>query len=159
MDLFGIGAAELIVIGLVILVIAGPQRSAAWARQAGIYLRQFQQAWSKMMDEFRKELGPEGEQFTKAAQEITRTASQVRQAVSPNIVGKANRLVEKAATDSQQAALGPLSSSANGDENAGNETQAKFSAWLPAGSPAAESTPKEATAEEERFSAWKPDGE
>jgi Sec-independent protein translocase protein TatA len=80
MDIFGIGILELVVIGLVILIVAGPKRSAAWAKQSGEYLRQFRTAWQNLMEEARQEMGPEGEELMKAADDLRRSASELRQA-------------------------------------------------------------------------------
>lgn len=124
MDILGIGAGELVLIALLMLVIAGPKRSAMWAREAGQYLRKFRQTWQTMMDELNKEIGDDGKEFMNAAQEIAQVANDFRRAANPKqIVQKALTAAEKSdpqphpATESQPAA-----------EN-GSSTAGRYGAW------------------------------
>lgn len=105
MDIFGVGAAEIIVIGLLMLVIAGPKRSAIWAREAGRYLRQFREAWQNMMAELQKDMGEDGKELMNMAQEIGKTAADARRLVNPHaIVGTAISASEKMEQKSGEAA-------------------------------------------------------
>ncbi len=83
MDILGIGAGEMLVIALVIMIVAGPRRSAEWAREAGKYLRQFQLAWQKMWSDVKADLGPEGEEFVKVAHEFRKTTADIQRVSSP----------------------------------------------------------------------------
>lgn len=142
MDIFGVGAAELILIGLVIMVVAGPRRSAVWARQAGIYLRQFQQAWQNMWKDIKTDLGPEGEELVKTAQELQKTASDFRRVASPrNLVGEGINLAEQL----DPTKIKPKPSKAANKTNGGS---------IPEEAPATgENLP------EDRYNAWKPGSE
>ncbi|MCI0711909.1 MAG: twin-arginine translocase TatA/TatE family subunit [Chloroflexi bacterium] len=95
MDLFGIGVPEMIVICLVVVLVAGPRRSAIWAREIGRYMRQFREYVSTLMKEFEDEIGPDGKEFVDAAREIRNTASEVRNLTRPGQqLSSLTRLVE-----------------------------------------------------------------
>jgi Sec-independent protein translocase protein TatA len=83
MDLFGIGVPEMIIIGLVIVLVAGPRRSAIWAREIGRYVGQFREYVGELMKEFEDELGQDGKEFVDAAREIRNTANEVRNLARP----------------------------------------------------------------------------
>jgi sec-independent protein translocase protein TatB len=57
--MFGVGLPELLVIGLVGILIFGPDRLPEFARQAGRFLRQLRQFTQAARDDLRSELGPE----------------------------------------------------------------------------------------------------
>ena len=135
MDLFGVGAAELLVIGFFLLIVAGPKRSAEWARQAGEYLGQLRQLWQRMMDDLRNEMGDDANELLNTAQEIQRTATDFRQQTSPrNIAGQAIKMVES------------------------NTKPREFKPLTPANNDHAEATPETAPAatDNERYAAWLP---
>lgn len=96
MEIFGIGAAEMIIIGLVIVLVAGPRRSALWARELGRYVSQFRSYVNELLDEFQTELGPDGREFMDAARELRQNANEIRQITSPRqSLGKLTRMVEE----------------------------------------------------------------
>lgn len=135
MEIFGIGTAEFLLVALLILIIAGPRRSAVWAREAGRYVRQFRVAWQKMMDEMTKDLGEDGQQIRKAAQDFQRVTSDIRRATSaPNLVGEAVKIAERVEQNRQPAATAP--SDANLEQTNGSN---RYSAWQYA--PATTETP------------------
>jgi sec-independent protein translocase protein TatB len=57
--MFGIGPLELVVIGIVAVVVFGPDRLPEFARTAGRVLRQVRQLVSNAQNDLRAELGPE----------------------------------------------------------------------------------------------------
>ena len=57
--MFGVGLAELMVIGLVGTLICGPDRLPDLAQQAGRVLRQVRALTQAARDDLRQELGPE----------------------------------------------------------------------------------------------------
>ena len=61
--MMGIGFAEFLVIGVVALVVFGPDRLPEFARQAGRLVRQVRQMSRQARDDIRNELGPEYADF------------------------------------------------------------------------------------------------
>lgn len=61
--MFGVGLTELVVIGVVALLIFGPDRLPEFARQAGRMIRQVRAFSTSARDDIRKELGPEFADF------------------------------------------------------------------------------------------------
>jgi sec-independent protein translocase protein TatB len=61
--MMGIGFAEFLVIGVVALVVFGPDRLPEFARQAGRLVRQVRQLSRQARDDIRNELGPEYADF------------------------------------------------------------------------------------------------
>lgn len=123
MEIFGIGTAEFLLIALFILIIAGPRRSAMWAREAGRYLREFRIAWQKMMDELTKDLGEDGQQIRRAAEDIQRVTTDLRRTVSrQNLVGEALKIAEKVEANRDK----PTTATEN---NGGTTTSNRYSAW------------------------------
>jgi sec-independent protein translocase protein TatB len=56
---FGIGLPELLVIGIVAVVVLGPERLPEFARQAGRFVRQLRHLAQNAQSQLREELGPE----------------------------------------------------------------------------------------------------
>ncbi|HEU4948162.1 MAG TPA: sec-independent translocase [Kribbella sp.] len=57
--MFGIGPLELVVIGIVAILVFGPDRLPEFARTAGRLLRQVRQMVTTAQNDLRNELGPE----------------------------------------------------------------------------------------------------
>ncbi len=126
MDILGVGAAELLLIGLLILIVAGPKRSVEWARIAGEYVYKLRQMWQKMMQDLRSEMGEDADVFVRTAEEIQRTTSSVRNATSPrNVVGKALQASETLAAQKQRTNPQP---DAPKQEN-GVAEASRYAAW------------------------------
>ncbi|GAB4437746.1 MAG: hypothetical protein Kow00120_05150 [Anaerolineae bacterium] len=60
MNILGIGAAELVIIFLILLVVAGPKRMVAWAYIAGRELSKLRAMWSETMEMIQSELEEAG---------------------------------------------------------------------------------------------------
>ena len=71
--MFDIGFTELVVIGVVALVVLGPERLPKAARFAGLWVRRARAQWHSVRDELEREL---------AADEIKRSVDQAKQAVN-----------------------------------------------------------------------------
>lgn len=125
MDIFGIGALEVLVIGLLMLIVAGPKRSAQWARIAGEYLHKLRQMWNRMMQDLRNEMGEDADVFIRSAQEIQRTASEVRNATSTrNVVGRAMQASETLAANKAQNPPSEAPKQSNGAD-----ADSRYEAW------------------------------
>lgn len=57
MNIFGIGGWELILIGLIAVLILGPERMVRYAYRAGRWMRQFSVIWQESLDVLRENLG------------------------------------------------------------------------------------------------------
>ncbi len=57
--MFGIGLPELMVIGIVAVIVFGPDRLPEFARQAGRFVRQVRNLAQSAQTQLREELGPE----------------------------------------------------------------------------------------------------
>jgi Sec-independent protein translocase protein TatA len=60
MDILGIGGAELVLIVLVMLVVAGPKRMIQWAYIAGKYAGQARRLWQETAEKLQAELDGAG---------------------------------------------------------------------------------------------------
>lgn len=138
MDILGIGAGEMLVIALVIMIVAGPRRSAAWAREAGKYIRQFQLAWQKMWSDVKADIGPEGEEFVKVAQELRKTTTDIQRVSSPtNLVRQSlgSDVILDPAKLAAKAKKEVENGKPNGPEPATSEnppSEDRYTAWKPA---------------------------
>jgi sec-independent protein translocase protein TatB len=56
MEMFGIGTTELIVIGLLAMIVLGPERLARTAREAGKLVRNIKAYFSTLTDELKTEI-------------------------------------------------------------------------------------------------------
>jgi len=59
-NIFGVGGAELVLIILIMLLVAGPQRMMRWAYHIGRYTAILRKQWSQMMDVIQKEVDEAG---------------------------------------------------------------------------------------------------
>lgn len=60
MNIFGVGGAELVLILLIMLVVAGPKRMIHWAYILGQYVGKFRAMWSEVVDVVQKEFDEAG---------------------------------------------------------------------------------------------------
>lgn len=126
MDIFGIGAAELIIVALLTLIVAGPKRSAEWARQAGVWLGQLRDLWQRMMADLREEIGDDADEILKTAEEFSRTTNDFRQQTSVrNLAGRAMNMAESSARKKPTSSAEPTAASQNGTDNSD-----RYNAWV-----------------------------
>jgi sec-independent protein translocase protein TatB len=126
--IFGVGLAEMIVIGLVLFLIGGPHNSAKWAREAGRTMRKLRKSWDQMMAEMEKELGPDGKELMDATRELSRSAQEIRHISSPRrLVSDAARYLDPLASEIEGKSTPKVQS---GSENTSSNGQ-KYQAWLP----------------------------
>jgi Sec-independent protein translocase protein TatA len=142
--IFGVGLAEMLIIGLALFVIGGPKNSAKWAREMGKMVRQVRQAWASVMADLENELGPEGKELMDAARELGQGTREVASMGRPTrLLGETMKMVGSSldveanvakpaapvdqppvSTPAPEAAPSVTASSANGDGK-------KYNAWLP----------------------------
>jgi len=129
MEIFGVGAAEILVVALLLLIVAGPKRSAEWAREAGRYVSQIRMIWQRMMQDLRDEIGEDANEIIKTAQQIQKTALDVKKVTSPKKIAETTvKLAEHADQKHREAAT----ESANGNGSAPRATDYKrYGAWQP----------------------------
>jgi Sec-independent protein translocase protein TatA len=142
--IFGVGLAEMLIIGLALFVIGGPKNSAKWAREMGKMVRQVRQAWAQVMADLETELGPEGKELMDAARELGQGTREVTSMGRPTrLLGETMKIVESSLdveanvakstaladqppvpTPAPKTAPTATAPSANGDGK-------KYNAWLP----------------------------
>lgn len=60
MNIFGVGGAELVLIFVIMLVVAGPKRMIGWAYVIGQYVGKFRILWEQMVDMMQDEVDAAG---------------------------------------------------------------------------------------------------
>lgn len=81
--IFGVGVAEVLIIGLVLFVIGGPENTAKWARELGRWVRKGREMWAEVMAQLENELGEDGKEIVDAAREVGQEVRGLRSATSP----------------------------------------------------------------------------
>jgi Sec-independent protein translocase protein TatA len=129
--IFGVGLAEMVIIGLVLFIVGGPKNSAKWAREMGRWVRKARQAWAQILSEMEAELGPEGKELMDATRELSKGAREV-QAMRPTkrLMNETMRMVESAVDLEADTAAEPASSSAT-DTTEPISGNGKYQAWQP----------------------------
>jgi Sec-independent protein translocase protein TatA len=145
MDFFGIGAAEIIIICLVIIVVAGPKRSALWARQLGALIRKWRTTWQEAMAGLQQNLGAEGEELMKATKELRDSLGELRGSVSP-----ARRMVNSLLQEIEAPLPNDNGTKPVTSQSPQSSSDQRYQAWLPKNGGG---TDISANAEE-RYSAW-----
>lgn len=132
--IFGVGLAEVIIIGLVLFIIGGPENTAKWARELGRMTRKARQAWADMMSEFEKDLGPEGKEILDATRELSQNVNDLRRMSSPRgMVTDSARLVNKTLSEVEKSVtIEPVSDKPAAPESSSDPSEEKvYPAWLP----------------------------
>jgi Sec-independent protein translocase protein TatA len=130
--IFGVGVAEVLIIGLVLFVIGGPENTAKWARQLGRTVRQVRQAWSKMITEFEQDLGPEGKELLDLTRELNQNVSELRNPVGPRrLLSEASRAVESAVAEVEEDMPSKQSAEIQSNGEEPEPDAKKYQAWLP----------------------------
>ena len=141
--IFGVGLAEMLIIGLALFVIGGPENTAKWARELGKMVYKGRKMWAELMAQMEKELGPEGKELVDVTRELGKGAREIRQ-MSPTkrVLGETMRMVESAVDieavesgesqsgKSEAAPAGPPEP-AGGTSGNGQDDEKKYQAWLP----------------------------
>lgn len=138
--IFGVGVAEVIVIGLVLFIIGGPENTAKWARELGRWVRKAREAWSDVMAQLEDELGDEGKELVDVAREvgqemrglrsITPTRAALNRALEADFKATTSKSGASTAKPSQQD-----SPASDTEPAATNSDSARYAAWQPPDSP------------------------
>jgi len=137
--IFGVGLAEMLIIGLALFVIGGPKNSAKWARELGKVVRQAREAWGQVMADLEKEMGPEGKEIMDAARELGQGARDVR-SMNPtrHMMNETLRMVESSVSlddETPNSATEPKALAAQSGDPSSPDTPSKngqkYTAWLP----------------------------
>lgn len=139
MNIFGIGGAELILILLIMLIVAGPKRMIRWAYVLGVYVGKLRVVWAQMVDVMQNEVNQAGldiqipkEPPTRA--NLNRMASNAFKPISQPIDDAVQGVRDDVNTVKKEAAFGTWSgqTSAAGDTQTDStepESAATFGTW------------------------------
>ncbi|KAB2904465.1 MAG: hypothetical protein F9K27_08085 [Anaerolineae bacterium] len=131
--IFGVGPAEILIIVFVLMVIGGPRNTVKWAREAGKVIHQLRMMWSRMMNELEKELGDDGKEIMKTAQELTRGVNQLRSTANPRaLASRTTRFIEELAAEPEKPQNGAKGAAPQTSApSAADDETTKYAAWLP----------------------------
>jgi Tat protein translocase TatB subunit len=125
--IFGVGPLEVLVIGIMILLVFGPERLPELTRGLGTALRRLRETYVSFTQEFRGELEPIAQEVDAVTREIRQEVDAIRQATDirsilqpyADDVNKAVKLQEipaaPAKPEPKQAALPSPNASSNGN--------------------------------------------
>ena len=130
--IFGVGLAEILIVGLALFVVGGPKNSAKWARELGRMVRQVRLAWERMLADMEGELGPEGKELMDAARELGQGAREVASMTpTKRLMSETMRMVESSTDSSSSTPAGSTVEPAKPVESGEAPTDPKYQAWLP----------------------------
>ena len=129
--IFGVGLAEILIVGLALFVIGGPENTAKWAREMGRWARKARMAWADMMAEMERELGPEGKELMDVTRELGKGAREVRN-MSPTrrMMSETMRMVETA-VDLEAGEKSQPGRPSNSEPATSPNGKKAYNAWLP----------------------------
>ncbi len=147
--IFGVGLAEVILIGLVLFIVGGPENTAKWARELGRWVRMGREALSDALAQLEKEMGDDGKEIVDAAREVGQEFREVRQMTSAR-----GWLQSSVTTDNKprQSALAP---DAKPEPITPSDDAQDSDAAQKAGTAQEEASP-EANGKDTAYSAWLP---
>jgi Sec-independent protein translocase protein TatA len=130
--IFGVGLAEMLIIGLALFIIGGPENTARWARELGRAVRKVRQSWDAIMAEVERELGPEGKELVEVTRELNQTARQLRSKSSARgVLSDATRLLDNTRADIEALDKKPVSDSTPDGKPVKSTSNGSYAAWLP----------------------------
>jgi Tat protein translocase TatB subunit len=88
MNILGVGAPEIIIITLILLIVAGPRRMARWAYVAGRYMARLREMWAEATSTLQEELEATG---------LKDELSEFRKAGEFNVVEEVRRAIAEPA--------------------------------------------------------------
>ncbi len=139
----GVGVAEVILIGLVLFIIGGPENTAKWARELGRWVRKAREAWQQVMKQIEEEMGEDGKEIMDATREFENTIREVNSI-------RSRRGMLSAALDSGEKRVTAETADIGADEGKPAESSGNGAAPVP--KPASETAP----ISPDRYRAWLP---
>lgn len=147
MGIFGIGGAELVLVFIIMIVVAGPQRMIRWAYHLGRWTAQFRQAWEQMVDAVEGELKESGYDVTLP-----------REMPNRNSLNQTARNVLKPYTDEIEKPLreaaAPVQATLNEVKQTGRDAQSAVQGKAKAIQPAPAASSDKTAASGADFGAW-----
>jgi sec-independent protein translocase protein TatB len=156
MNILGVGPAELIVVLIIMLVVAGPKRMVQWAYQIGRYTAQLRAMFQETMNAIQKELSDSGLDVTKdlpsipksfdivseASKVINSEVASATTAVNSTLSGTTTSATPStpttpavsttsAETPPDNTAKPASSTPANGTEPKTDDEKPRYDSWLP----------------------------
>ncbi|MEP0201229.1 MAG: Sec-independent protein translocase protein TatB [Halioglobus sp.] len=113
--MFDIGFAELLIIGIVGLLVIGPERLPGTIRTVSVWVNKFRRSFNDIRDEVRQELHND-----EVMQELKKTGEQLKDDVT-NASDQLNELVDDAGTMNTSAPQSPADDTDNGVSEVGTE--------------------------------------
>ena len=110
MNIFGIGGAELVLILLIMLIVAGPKRMIHWSYILGQYVAKFRVMWSETVDLIQKEFDEAGVDIQVPKEIPTRQSlnKQINKAMEP-VTRPVKEALDEVDTVKKSVALKPES--------------------------------------------------
>lgn len=132
--IFGIGIAEVIIVGLVLFIIGGPENTVKWAGQLGRWVGVIRAEFRQIWREIEADMDDETKEFV---QEMRQAANEVRsiQHTSRSMITESLQLVEGKEKSAGAASASPKTTpdasagAAEGDADGPGNKQ--YPAWLP----------------------------
>jgi sec-independent protein translocase protein TatB len=106
--MFDVGLMEMLVIGVVALIVLGPERLPKAARQLGFYVRKARQSWYSVRAEFERELAADELKRSVKASELTQSLQEAKQALQDSVSELRDELKQGEAALREAAQSKPL---------------------------------------------------
>ncbi len=159
MNIFGVGGAELVVIIMIMLIVAGPKRMIGWAFVIGQYVGKFRTLWSQMVDVMQEEVDAAGldvklPRDIPTKQSIAQTAGQLMKPYTASLENTLEEVAKpiKETIDETDKTFKEVKKEAKTSTTVkmGSWTDKKSVVTKPTEEPPAETTPPDTTG----FGAW-----
>lgn len=106
--MFDVGLMEMLVIGVVALIVLGPERLPKAARKLGFYVRKARQSWYSVRAEFERELAADELKRSVKASELTQSLQEAKQALQDSVAEVRDELKQSEVALREAAQSKPL---------------------------------------------------
>lgn len=159
MNIFGVGGAEIVVIIMIMLIVAGPKRMIRWAYVIGQYVGKFRILWSQMVDVMQEEVDAAGldvklPRDIPTKQSLAQTAGQLMKPYTDSIENTLDEVAKpiKETIDETNKTVEEVKKEAK------TTTSVKMGTWTDKKTvptpPTQETIPEETTSPDTGFGAW-----